>query len=136
MLRKLTKVVVAGLLGLGAVMLSNGGASTAEEKATDISTIMKKSFGKGGYKGSISTAAKDGKWDDAQKLAKEWSTLGTEIGKNKAPKGEAKSWEEQCVKFSDSTKAVLKACQDKDEKAVQKSVGGFNCGACHKPHKP
>jgi hypothetical protein len=137
MLRKLMKVTIAGLLGLGAMILSYDSTSTAaDEKAPDLSTIMRRSFkDKDNLKVSISTAAKDGKWDDATKLAKEWTTLGAAISKNKPPKGEAKSWEEQCMKFSDNTKAILKACEDKDAKAVQKGIGGFNCGACHKPHK-
>jgi hypothetical protein len=137
MLRKLMKVTVAGLLGLGAMILCYDSTSNAaDEKAPDISTIMKRSFkDKDNFKVSITTAAKDGKWDDATKLAKEWNTMGAAIGKNKPPKMDGDGWKEQCAKFSDSTKAVLKACEDKDAKAVTKSVGSFNCGACHKAHK-
>ena len=138
MLRKMIKVTLAGALGMLAVVFAIGASTgtAAEDKTADISTIMKKSFGKDGYKSSIPAAAKAEKWDDAKKLAKDWSELGASLSKNKAPKGEAKSWEEQCGKFSDATKAVLKATEDKDAKAVAKSVGGFNCGACHKAHKP
>jgi hypothetical protein len=137
MLRKFMKMVLAGTLGMMVVVVAIGSTSTAaEDKTADVSTIMKKSFGKGGLKSSISTAAKDGKWDDAKKLAKEWTELSAAIGKNKAPKGDAKSWEEHSTKFTDSTKAVLKATEDKDATAVTKSVGSFNCMGCHKAHKP
>lgn len=137
-MRKLLKVTLAASLGLLGVVLAVGGATTtaAEDKTPATSEIMKKSFGKGGFKTSIPAAAKDGKWEDAQKLAKEWNEMGKAIGKNKQPKGEDASWKEQCAKFSDATKAVLKATEDKDAKAVSKSVGGFNCAGCHKPHKP
>ena len=137
MLRKCMKMVLAGTLGMMVVVVAIGSTSTAaEDKTADVSTIMKKSFGKGGLKSSVATAAKDGKWEDAQKLAKEWAELGTAIGKNKAPKGEEKSWEDHTAKFTDSTKAILKATEDKDAKAVAKGVGSFNCMGCHKSHKP
>ncbi|MBM3983259.1 MAG: hypothetical protein FJ304_23905 [Planctomycetes bacterium] len=137
-MRKMLKVTLAASLGLLAVVFAVGGSTTtaAEDKTPAVSEIMKKSFGKGGFKSAIPAAAKDGKWDDAQKLAKEWNDLGKVIGKNKPPKGEDASWKEQCAKFGDATKAILKATEDKDAKAVNKSVGGFNCGACHKAHKP
>jgi hypothetical protein len=136
MLRKFIRASLCGVLGLVATMLAYGASTAADEKAPDVSTIMQKSFGKGGFKTSIPAAAKGEKWEDAQKLAKEWAAMGAAIGKNKAPKGEAKSWEEQCAKFSDATKAILKATEDKDVKAVGKAVGSFNCGGCHKAHKP
>jgi hypothetical protein len=136
MVRKFLKMTLAASLGFIALMMGYGGATGADDKVPDISEIMKKSFGKGGFKMTIPAAAKADKWEDAQKLAKEWSELGKAIGKNKPPKGEPESWEKQCTKFSDTTKAVVKACEDKDAKAVTKTVGSFNCAACHKPHKP
>lgn len=138
MLRKLLRVTVAGLLGLGAAVICYNASNAADEKVPDIKLIMKKSFGKkDGYNVTIPAAAKSGKWDDATKLAKEWTDLGVALGKNKAKKGEVKSWEEQCTKFCDNTKVVLKACEDKDAKAVDASLKTINtsCGACHKPHK-
>ncbi len=136
MVRKLSRVALAGAMGALAVVLSvNGTMTQAEDKVPAVNEIMKKSFGKGGYKASITAAAKDGKWEEAQKLAKEWNELGKVIGKNKPNKNEGKAWEEQCTKFAENTKAVLKATEDKDAKAVSKGVGSFNCKACHDSHK-
>jgi|GEM_PF-383741 len=135
-MQKLLKMTLAMALGLGAVVLAHTEMSTAaEEKTPSVSVIMKKSFGKDGYKTSITTAAKDAKWDAAVKMAKEWVELATVMGKNTPPKGEAKSWETQCSKFCDSTKATLKATEDKDAEAVEKALKTIDCGACHRPHR-
>lgn len=136
-MRKLLKVALAGALGMVALVLAAGGAGTAaEDKTVDTSTIMKKSFkDKNNYQTAIPAAAKGGKWEDATKLAKEWAELGAALAKNKPNKGEAKAWDSQCAKFADSTKAVLKACEDKDAKAVEKNAKAFNCGSCHKAHR-
>ena len=114
MLRKLTKVVVAGLLGLGAMILSYSSTGTAaDEKVPDLSTIMRRSFkDKDNLKVSISTAAKNGKWDDATKLAKEWTTLGAAMSKNKPPKMDGDGWKEQCGKFAVSAEHCGEALLD------------------------
>lgn len=135
MVRKTIQASIFAALGLIGIMSTYSVATTAEDKVPDVSTIMSKSFGKGGYKTTVAAAVKGEKWEDATKLAKEWNDLGTAIGKNKPPKGEAKSWEEQCTKFSDSTKAIVDATDKKDAKAATKAIGSFNCGACHKAHK-
>ncbi len=137
MVRKALKVTFAGAIGLLALVVAVGSTGTAaEDKTVDTSTIMKKSFkDKNNYSAAVKAAAKDGKWEDATKLAKEWAALGAALGKNKPNKGEAKGWEEQCAKFVDTTKAIVKACEDKDAKAVNKSAGAFNCAGCHKAHR-
>jgi hypothetical protein len=126
---------VFGALGVLAMMASFGLAAPLEDKTADTSTIMTKSFGKGGYKMSVAAAAKAGEWDAAQKLAKEWTTLSADLGANKPPKGDIKSWETQCKKFVESTKAVYEGTEKKDPKAVTKAIGSINCGNCHKAHK-
>jgi hypothetical protein len=138
MVRKMLRACAFAALGLLAVMFTYGVANTAEdEKVPEVSAIMAKSFGKkDSYKVNISAAVKGEKWEDAQKLAKEWNDLGMSIGKNKAPKGEAKSWDDQCMKFADNTKAIVDGTEKKDAKAVTKAIGSFNCGGCHKAHKP
>lgn len=136
MLRKALKVTFAGALGLLALVVAVGSTGTAAEDKVDTGTIMKKSFkDKNNYSAAVKAAAKDGKWEDATKLAKEWNDLGLAMSKNKPNKGEAKGWEEQCAKFVDTTKAIVKACEDKDAKAVNKSAGSFNCQGCHKAHR-
>jgi hypothetical protein len=136
MVRKMIRACMSAALGLVAVMVTYGVASTAEDKVPEIGTIMTKSFkGKDSYQKTVAAAAKSEKWDDAQKLAKEWNDLGMAIGKNKPPKGEAKSWDEQCMKFADTTKAIADGAEKKDAKAVTKAIGSFKCMDCHKAHK-
>jgi hypothetical protein len=137
MVRKLLKVTVAGALGLAALLIAySSGSSAADTKVVEISEIMRKSFkDKNNYKTSIGAAAKAGKWEDATKLAKEWADLGAVIGQNKPPKGTDESWKMQCEKFATNTKNILKACEDKDAKAVTKGLGSFDCMGCHKAHR-
>ncbi len=137
MVRKMIQASMFAALGLVALMVSYSVANTAEDKVPDVSTIMSKSFkGKDSYKTAVGAAVKGEKWEDAQKLAKEWNELGTSIGKNKAPKGDDKSWEEHTKKFAENTKAISEGAENKDAKAVNKAIGSFNCGGCHKAHKP
>jgi hypothetical protein len=136
MVRKMLRAGVFAALGMIAVMASYGVATTAEDKTADVKTIMDKSFkNKDSFKATISADAKEGKWDDAKKLAKDWVDLSASIGKNKPAKGDDASWQEQCKKFVDSTKAVYDATDSKDAKAVGKALGSFNCGGCHKAHR-
>jgi hypothetical protein len=141
MVRKLIRASLFAALGMIAVGLAYGTAPAAgqkdkEEKIPDISEIMIKGHkGTDAYIAKIKGAAKDEKWEDAQKYAKTLAFFGENLGKNKAPKGDAKSWENLTKKNAESTKAVYKGTQDKDAKAVNKGLGAINCGECHKAHK-
>jgi hypothetical protein len=136
MLRKFLKMTLAGAMGLLAVVVSVGGAISADDKLPDIPEIMKKGHAKtDGYIAKIRGAAKNGDWDDANKYAKSLAMLGEALSKNKPPKGEAESWEKLTKKYVGNTKLVLKGTEDKDVKAVNKGLGGINCGECHKQHK-
>jgi cytochrome c556 len=139
MVRKMLQAGIIGALGLIAMMASYGVASTADDdKVPDSKTIMDKSFkNKDAYKTTITSAVKGEKWEDAQKLAKEWSDLGVALGKNKPQKGEEDSWKDLTKKFADYTKAVYDATDKKDAKAVKDAMGVINksCGACHSAHK-
>ena len=141
MLRKFLKVTLAASIGLLAVVLSFGGATGADEKKDeklpDIPEIMKKGHAKtDGYIAKIRESAKDAKWEDANKYAKSLALLGEALAKNKPPKGEADSWKKLTTKYVENTKLVLKGTEDKDVKAVNKGLGGINCGECHKAHQP
>lgn len=143
MLRKLMRSALFAGLGLVAVLLSYGAASSADDKKKDdlpdIHEIMKKGHNKtDGYLARIKGSAKDGKWEDAAKDAKSLAILGDALGKNKPPIGDAKSWEALCKKYSDNTAAVGKAVAAKDTKAVDSAVGAIqkSCGECHSKHKP
>jgi hypothetical protein len=135
MVRKMISAGVFALMGVVGVMATYGFATSANAADAEISEVMKKSFGKGGYKSSIVAAVKDANWEDAAKLAKEWNELAPALGKNKPPKGEAKSWEKLCGGFAAATKGVLAGTEKKDAKAVTKAMGAINCAACHKAHK-
>jgi hypothetical protein len=134
-MRKMLRAGVFGLLGLVGMMASYGIATSANAADAEISEVMKKSFGKKGYKGSITAAVKGENWDDATKLAKEWNDLAPALSKNKPPKGNPKSWEKLCGGFEKATKGVLAGAEKKDAKAVSTAMRTINCMACHKAHK-
>jgi hypothetical protein len=143
MARTLIRAALAAALGIVAVTLSYSGTTRAnerdDEKLPDIAEIMKKGHAKtNGYLTKIGAEAKDGKWDDAIKDAKSLELLGEALGKNKAPKGEAASWDKLSKKYLENTKAVLKAAEDKSAADVKTALGaiGKSCGECHKAHKP
>lgn len=144
MVRKLIRAGLFAGLGMFAVLLSSGVASSANDTANrddlpDIHEIMKKGHHKtDGYLARIKASAGAAKWEDAAKDAKSLVILGDALGKNKAPIGDAKSWETLSKKYNDNTKAVAKAVAAKDPKAVDMSIGAIqkSCGECHKSHKP
>jgi hypothetical protein len=141
MVRKLIRTSLFAAFGAIAVALAYGSAATAgqkdkDEKVPDISEIMLKGHkGTDAYIAKIKGAAKDGQWEDAEKYAKTLAFFGENLGKNKPPKGDEKSWETLTKAYAATTKVVYKGTQDKDLKAVNKGLGGINCGGCHKAHK-
>jgi len=134
MVRKLLRSGVFALMGVIGMVASYGAALSANAADAEISEVMKKSFGKDGFKATISAAAKGEKWEDAAKSAKAWNELAMALGKNTPPKGDGKAWEAECKKFCESTKAILDAAEKKDSKAL-KTAMSFNCMGCHKAHK-
>src|SRR5439155_26089728 len=116
--------------------LSYGAAASADDKKDkddlpDIPTIMKRAHAKtDGYLALIKSSAAAGKWEDASKDAKSLVLAGDALGKNKPPKGDAKSWETLTKKYSENTMAVQKAVEAKDAKGVDSSVGPIqkSCG--------
>ena len=139
-MKKLSRAALCAALGMLALVLAYGGAAAEDkkkdDKLPDIEEIMKKGHAKSdGYIDKIKAASKAGKWEDAQKYAKDLAILGDALGKNKPPKGDAKSWETLSKKYAANTKAALKATEDKDAKAVTKALSGINCKECHTKHK-
>jgi hypothetical protein len=135
MLRKLVRAGTFALMGVIGMVASYGMALSANTADADISEVMKKSFGKDGFKTTITKAVKGEKWEDAAKSAKEWNELAAALGKNKAPRGEVKSWEKLCDGFVEATKGVLTGAEKKDAKAVTKAMNAINCKMCHDTHK-
>ncbi len=138
MFRKLIRASLFAAFGMAAVLFAYGSVTaspTADEKLPDISEIMKKGHNKTeGYVAKINGAVKDGKWEDAQKYAKTLAFFGENLGKNKPPKGDAASWKKLTDKYAESTKAALKAADDKDPKALKAALN-INCKACHDAHR-
>jgi hypothetical protein len=92
----------------------------------DIETIMEKAHDKdnGLYKKVV-----DGKADADEK--KQLLDYYTELGKNKPPKGDAKSWKEKTTALVSAAKQIVDG-KDAGVKDLKKAA---NCMACHKVHK-
>src|SRR5205085_2650054 len=89
MVRKLFRASLFAALGLAVVTLSGRVAVSADDKKDkddlpNISEIMKKAHAKtDGYLAKLGGAAKDGKWEDAQRYAKDLGLAADALAKNK-----------------------------------------------------
>ena len=70
----------------------------------------------------------------AMALVLAMSSTGGAQDKKDDNKGDAASWEKLTKKYAESTKAALKATEDKDAKAVNKALM-IDCMECHKAHR-
>ncbi len=93
----------------------------------DIETIMDKAHGEKNDK--LLKKVLDGKADAAEK--KELLELYTELGKNKPPKGDAKSWKEKCTSLVSATQEVV----DGKDNGIADLKKASMCAGCHKVHK-
>lgn len=121
------KLLCGAVVALAVVVAGTVGAKTLAPK--EISDIMKE-----GHKGSPALCAKasQGKAsaDDVKKLVE----LYTDLGKNKAPKGDAEAWKKKCDDLLAAAKKLAADPTDKDAVAAYKKA--VNCAGCHKDHKP
>jgi len=87
---------------------------------------------------AIGSAAKSNDWDKAAESSKTWLAAASDMGKNKPPLGDEKSWKEQTDKYLTNVKAVDTAVGKKDSDAVAKALGTFgaSCMGCHSKHRP
>ncbi|MBX9628483.1 MAG: hypothetical protein K2X82_32095 [Gemmataceae bacterium] len=139
MMQKWFRAAVLAGFGVVAVVLAGGGLTADDKKdpLPDISEIMKKAHGKtDGYLGKIGKAAKAGKWEDAQKTAKDQLILADALAKNDPPKGEKKSWEKLTKEYIATSKKVEEATKKEDAKGVEENLKKIfgSCGTCHKAH--
>jgi hypothetical protein len=113
----LAVVVFAGVTVFGAA---------DEAPKYDIETIMKKAHDKssGIYQKAVANKA-----SDAEK--KELVELYTELGKNKPPKGDAKSWKDKTTALVSAAKEVA----DGKDAGVADLKKAANCMSCHRAHK-
>ncbi len=126
--------------GMVALVLAIGTATADEKDVPSIKQIMQKVGGVNKAKGlaaKCSDAAKGAKWEDAQKLSKSLSECCANLPMHKAPKGDAKKWEKLAQQFAEQSKAIEKAAEDKDAKAIGTELGAFfkACGTCHAEYK-
>ena len=75
-------------------------------------------------------------WTTPRSTPRPWLS-SSNLGKNKPPKGDDKSWKALTEKYAANTKEVYKGTQDKDAKAVNKGLGVRSVGRAvgHKAHK-
>lgn len=141
MLQKFLKVTMAGALGLMALVCARSGTIEAQEKKEEKKTskqIMSAAHkGDDALAAKITLAVKDGKWEEAQKLAKQLAEGGALLSKTTPPRGEAKSWEDLATKYGTNTKAVSDAAEKKDTTATKTALETLNasCKGCHTNHK-
>lgn len=112
------KILFAGMLALGVMVLALSSNQAALEPKYTISEVMKKAM-KGGLCGKVAS----GKASEAEQT--ELVELFTALCENKAPKGDQKDWVSKC-------QALIKAAKDGDGKALKAAA---NCKACHDAHK-
>lgn len=131
----LRKIGVAALLLTGFAFTVSG-LTAADEKTPSIKDCM--AFQKkDGLPSKVEKAAKDGKWDDAQKASADLAKLGEALGKNTPPKNADKKddWEKVTKAFAERTKAVDDAAKAKKADDVSTAVAALldkkTCGGCH-----
>lgn len=142
MLRKFTMLTLCGVLGALSLAFAQSASIQAEdkkeEKVPTIKEIMQKGHkGTDAFISKIKAEAKTGKWDEAKDHAKALALFGEYMVKNKPAKNNTNdpdSWGKLSKKYLESTKATLKAVEDKDAKAVEKALA-INCMECHKAHR-
>lgn len=127
-------------LCLTAGLFAVSGLGIADDKKSDkidIHEIMEKVPGKKGLCATCAAAAKEGKWEDAQKASAELKKYGEAIGKNDPPKGSKESWAKLTKQFSEQMAAIDTAARKKDAAGVQKAAGEFgkSCKSCHDAHQ-
>jgi hypothetical protein len=123
------KTMVLGAAALALLVLAGSGAFRAadtDKPKFTIEEIMEKAHDKDS--GILPKVLKGmGSKDDKQTLV----DLYTELGKNKPPKGEAKSWKDKTDTLVAAAKSV--AADEKDSLAKLKKATA--CMDCHKVHK-
>jgi cytochrome c556 len=129
---------VAAAAALTAVVAWMGGAGAEEKKVLEIKACMKCQNTMRPQLNKMAKA-KDLDWEEASKKSKTWLAAAGDMGKNKPPKGDEKSWKELTDKYVTDVKAIDEAVGKKDSAALTKALGTIDqkyCGSCHSKHKP
>jgi cytochrome c556 len=130
-IRRTTAVTAA----VAVALIYFAGANADEKTPMEIKACMKC---QNKARNAIKSAAKNSEWDKAAEQSKTWLAAAADIGKNKPPLGDEKSWKEQTDKYVANVKAVDTAVGKKDADAVSKTVATFeaSCAGCHSKHRP
>jgi hypothetical protein len=115
----------AALLAVAFAGMTVFGAADDKPKY-DIESIMEKAHDK---ENGLYQKVLKGKASDAEK--KELVELYAELAKNKAPKGDAKSWKQK----TEALVAAAKEVADGKPAGVDDLKKAANCANCHKVHK-
>ncbi len=133
---------LSALLVLGAALVvPTAGAEEKEkkkEKTPTISEIMTAAHAGGDSQiNKAKEALKDKDFEALSVAAKKLSQLGTDLSKNKPPKGDAKNWKKLTSAYVANAKKLAKAADDKKGKAAESALKGLSssCATCHKAHK-
>ncbi|MFM8271514.1 MAG: cytochrome c [Gemmata sp.] len=137
MLRLMTKVALAGVFAVCAVMCAQIESAKAQDKKTSKQIMAAGHKGADALFGKVQAAVKAGKLEDAAAPAKELAANGALLSKATPPKGDAKSWEDLAGKYAANTKALSEAVEKKDADATKKAAGAIqgSCKACHDGHR-
>jgi hypothetical protein len=131
---------LSAMLVLGAALVAPGvGAEEKKKgKVPSISEIMTAAHkGAESAREKAKAALKDKDYEDLGKYAKKLTQLGTDLSKNKPPKGAAKSWKNLTSTYIKNAKALQKAAADKNAGGAKKALDGIGglCAKCHTAHK-
>jgi len=131
-------IVLAGLLGLVAVVSGAAQADDKDSKAKDIGEVMKKAHtADEAFRKVIAKAVKDKDYESAATTAKAWVALSSQLGKFDPPKGEKASWKKLTTKYAKDVKSLAGAIDKKNARGAGQALATINksCGTCHKAHK-
>jgi hypothetical protein len=91
---------------------------------------------------TIGKALKDAEpdWNDLSKMAKEFVEFATALTKAEPPMGDKEAFKKKATAYCDDAKALLAACEKKDQKAAAAAHGKLSamktCAGCHSEHRP
>lgn len=127
--------VLVGLL----VAFTAVGAAAWDDKVPDIHTIMSKGNKKNGLRDKIVADVRKSSpdWATVQTHAKDFYALAEALPKNKAPKGEADSWNKLANEYVKVVGEMNEAAQKKNKDKVLAANQQLmkSCKACHDLHQ-
>ena len=135
---KLIRRAIAALAVGGFALAVTIGGATAKPTVDDWETadIMKKVNGKKGSIPKVVAAAKDGKWDVAEKETENLKHA-KDLSKNKPNKGDQAVWDKLAKAYGENVGAMVLAIEKKDKDGVDRAAKAVNgaCKTCHDGHK-